>query len=99
MKISKKRLREIIREELQKEEDGSYTFSPTLPADQGEEPSNVDISKSISNLENARIIVALAIPECLEQLDYVITKMKSLGSFPSDTISPYTLYEESDDEE
>tara|TARA_R110000824_G_scaffold185997_13_gene367142 strand:- start:13617 stop:13916 length:300 start_codon:yes stop_codon:yes gene_type:complete len=99
MKLTKERLGRIIREEIQKEEDRTYGFSPTPPSDQGKDPSNVKISEAIDDLENARIIVALALPELLEQLDYVITKMKGLGSFPSDNISAYTMYEENTDEE
>ena len=99
MKLTKERLGQIIREELQKEEDRTYSFSPTPPSDQGKEPSSAKISEAIDDLNNARIIVALALPELLEQLDYVITKMKGLGSFPSDNISPYTIYEEVADEE
>ncbi len=99
MKLTKERLGQIIREELHIEEHGDYTFSPTPDSEQGKEPGSAKISEAIDDLENARIIVALALPELLEELDFVITKMKSLGFYPSDNTSPYTMYEEKEDEE
>jgi len=82
MKITKERLTEIIREEL-----GYQTC-------QGVDPDTAETGEAVTQLENARIIVARALPELLQQLDYVIDEMKSYGNYPPDETAPYTVYEE-----
>ena len=87
MKITRQKLTEIIKEELQRE----FTLAgPEKPACQGVEPDGAELSEAISQLENARAIVARAYPELLEELDYVVTKMKSVAGAPPQA-DPYKV--------
>ena len=91
MKITRERLSEIIQEELQKE--GHY-YGATPDPTQGEEPDGAAISDAITDLRAAREIVARALPELLEELDYVIEKMKGINNlYPPEAIQPYTVFE------
>mgnify|MGYP003624251691 FL=1 len=91
MKITRGRLKEIVKEELLRE---TNLFNIPNDPDQGVDPDDADISGAVFNLEKARAIIARALPELLEQLDYVITKMKDYGMYPPEATMPYTVYEE-----
>ena len=98
MKITRARLTEIVKEELHKEY-AAHGPGPGLDPNQGVEPDNAEMSDAVTSLENARPIVARALPELLKYLDFVITKIKGHGMYPPETTEPYTVYEEEADTE
>jgi|ETNvirenome_6_85_1030632.scaffolds.fasta_scaffold321292_1 hypothetical protein len=91
MKITRKRLTEIIKEEIYNEAEAD---SPRGRACQGIEPDTTELSQALSDLRAARDTVARAYPELLDELDYVITKLKGATMPPSPAIQPYTMYED-----
>ena len=96
MKITRARLTEIVKEELLIE---AGAYGPTPDPDQGVEPDDAEMSEAVSNLENARVVIARAAPELLEYLDFVIAKVKDEGMYPATATEPYTVYEKETDTE
>jgi len=91
MKITRKRLTEIIKEEIYNE---AEVDSPRGRACQGIEPDTSELSQALSDLQGARDVISRAYPELLQELDYVITKLKGATTTPSAAIQPYTIYED-----